>query len=129
MPLCPSLSLPPHPLTPPDEINKRTQEIHASPSEDSDAPTVYTDLITLASELPPHSPRFVLLSHPITLKSSGRETAPYVLLYYLPPTANSELRMLYAGARELMRTTAGVGKVLEVSDEEEVEGVKEVLEG
>ena len=37
--------------------------------------------------------------------------------------------MLYAGARELMRSTAGVGKVLEVSDEEEVEGVKEVLEG
>ena len=37
-------------------------------------------LSTLATELPPHSPRFVLLSHPITLKSSGRETAPYVLL-------------------------------------------------
>lgn len=109
------------------EINKQTQEIHASPS--TDAPRIYTDLSTLASELPPHSPRFVLLSHPITLKSSGRETAPYVLLYYMPPTANSELRVLYAGARELMKTTAGVGRVLEVSDEEEVEGVKEVLEG
>ena len=47
----------------------------------------------------------------------------------MPPTANNELRMLYAGARELMRTTAGVGRVLEVSDEEEVEGVKGVLEG
>ncbi|KAF8428763.1 hypothetical protein EV426DRAFT_585794 [Tirmania nivea] len=111
------------------EINKKTQEIHPSPSEGSDTPTIYTDLSTLASELPPHSPRFVLLSHPITLKSSGRETAPYVLLYYLPPTANNELRMLYAGAKELMRATAGVGKVLEVNDEEEVEGVKEVLEG
>lgn len=37
--------------------------------------------------------------------------------------------MLYAGARELMRTTAGVGRVLMVADEEEVEGVREVLEG
>jgi len=112
------------------EINKKTQEIHPTPASPKEpTPTVYSSLDTLADDLPPHSPRFILLSHPITLKASGRETAPYVLLYYLPPTANSELRMLYAGARELMRDTAGVAKVIEVADEEEVEGVKELLEG
>lgn len=113
-----------------DEIDRKTQEIHPTPTSATEpTPTIYTDLTTLAAELPPHSPRYILLSHPITLKSSGRETAPYVLLYYLPPTANSELRMLYAGARELMRSSAGVSKVIEVADDEEVENVKEVLEG
>ena len=113
-----------------DEIDKKTQDIHPTPTSATEpTPTVYTDLTTLASELPPHSPRYILLSHPITLKSSGRETTPYVLLYYLPPTANSELRMLYAGARELMRSSAGVSRVIQVTDEEEVECVKEVLEG
>ena len=28
------------------------------------------------------------------------------MLYYLPENANSNLRMLYAGAKELMRNTA-----------------------
>lgn len=37
--------------------------------------------------------------------------------------------MLYAGARELMRSSAGVSRVIQVTDEEEVECVKEVLEG
>lgn len=37
--------------------------------------------------------------------------------------------MLYAGAKELMRNTAEVGKVIEVGDEDEVLGVKEVLMG
>lgn len=37
--------------------------------------------------------------------------------------------MLYAGAKELMRNTAEVGKVIEVADEEEVLGVEEVLLG
>ena len=35
--------------------------------------------------------------------------------------------MLYAGAKELMRNTAEVGKVIEVSDEDEIMGVEEVL--
>lgn len=37
--------------------------------------------------------------------------------------------MLYAGAKELMRNTAEVGRVIEVADEEEVLGVQEELMG
>lgn len=70
----------------------------------------------------------MLLSYPLTLKS-GRQATPYVLLFYMPPTTNSELRMLYAGAKELMRNTAEVGKVIEVADEDEVLAVQEVLMG
>ncbi|KAH8154354.1 uncharacterized protein LAJ45_02122 [Morchella importuna] len=103
------------------KIDRKSLEILAD--DDSE---VYTSLETLAEELPANTPRFVLLSYPLDLKS-GRKAAPYVLLYYMPPTANSELRMLYAGAKELMRNTAEVGKVLEVAGEEDVIGVEEVL--
>ena len=34
------------------------------------------------------------------------------MVYYLPVTCNAELKMLYAGAKELMRNTAEVGKVI-----------------
>ena len=45
---------------------------------------------------------------------------PYVMLFYLPVTCNAELRMLYAGAKELMRNTAEVGKVLELDSAEDL---------
>lgn len=106
-----------------DLIDKKHLEI--KPHEDAE---VYTTLAALADELPEHAPRFVLLSYPLTL-STGRSAAPYVLLSYMPPTTNSELRMLYASAKELMRNTAEVGRVIEVANEEEVLGVEEVLRG
>ena len=37
--------------------------------------------------------------------------------------------MLYASAKELMRNTAEVGRVIEVSDPEELEKIKEMLGG
>ena len=52
---------------------------------------------------------------------SGRMSVPYVMLYYLPVTANAELRMLYAGAKELMRNTAEVGKVIEIDSVDDLE--------
>lgn len=58
----------------------------------------------------------------------GRLAVPYVLLAYMPSTCNSEQRMLYAGAREVMRTQAETSKVLEVTDAEEVEEVAKMLE-
>ncbi|KAH0615134.1 uncharacterized protein H6S33_000770 [Morchella sextelata] len=103
------------------KIDRKSLEI--LPDDDGE---IYTTLETLAEELPDNTPRFVLLSYPLDLKS-GRRAAPYVLLYYMPPTANNELRMLYAGAKELMRNTAEVGRVVEVAGEEDVVGVKEVL--
>lgn len=56
----------PHPIpadTPPkkDQIDKKTLEIEQA--DDS----VYRDMQSLAEELPDHSPRFVLLSYPLTL--------------------------------------------------------------
>lgn len=54
---------------------------------------------------------------------------PYVLLYYLPVTCNSESRMLYAGAKELMRNTAEVGRVVELSEPEDLESIEEKLGG
>jgi hypothetical protein len=87
---------------------------------------VYESLEDVAEELPEHAPRYVLLSYPVTLKD-GRMAAPYVMLNYMPVTVNAELRMLYAGAKELVRNTAEAGKIIEVSDEDDVVGVKEVL--
>ena len=62
-------------------------------------------------------------------KPSGRLSVPYVMIYYMPVTCNAELRMLYAGAKELMRSTSEAGKVIEVSDTEEFENIKELLGG
>lgn len=52
---------------------------------------------------------------------------PYVLLYYLPVTCNAELRMLYAGAKELMRNTAEVGKVIEIDSADDLEDLPQKL--
>ncbi|KAK6335420.1 hypothetical protein TWF696_002198 [Orbilia brochopaga] len=101
-------------------IDKKTLEIKWDDEE------TYTSLEDLAEALPENSPRFVLLSNPVTLKS-GRMATPYVLLYYMPENANGELRMVYAGAKELMRNTAEVGKVMDISDEEELLEVAEKL--
>jgi len=60
---------------------------------------------------------------------SGRVSVPYVMIYYLPVTCNAELRMLYAGAKELMRNTAEVGRVIEMADAEDLEGIEEKLGG
>lgn len=49
------------------------------------------------------------------------------MLYYLPVTCNAELRMLYAGAKELMRNTAEVGKVIEIDSADDLEDLPEKL--
>ena len=49
------------------------------------------------------------------------------MLAYLPPTTPSDLRMLYAGAKELMRRTAEVNRVLDVEDAEELPEIEERL--
>lgn len=48
---------------------------------------------------------------------------PYVLLYYLPITCNAASRMLYAGAKELMRNTSEVGRVIDVESVEDLEEI------
>jgi hypothetical protein len=112
--------LTPHPKE--DLINKSTLEI----SRTDDA--VYTDMRDLSDALPDNSPRFVLLSYPLTL-GSGRLSVPYVMLSYLPATCNQETRMLYAGAKELMRNQSEAGRIIEIEAAEEVETIEEVLQG
>lgn len=102
-------------------IDKTSLEILA----DSPAET-HTSLADLADSLPENTPRFALLSYPMTLPS-GRQSAPYVLVSYMPATSSSEQRMLYASAKELMRSESQAGKVLEVEDEDGVLGIGGVL--
>ncbi|MCJ1291206.1 hypothetical protein MMC34_002749 [Xylographa carneopallida] len=104
------------------QIDKHTLEIAQADN------VIYNDMQELADELPTHSPRYVLLSYPLTLPS-GRLSVPYVMIYYLPVTCNAELRMLYAGAKELMRNTAEVGRVIEMADAEDLEEIEEKLGG
>ncbi|KAK1998954.1 GMF family protein [Colletotrichum falcatum] len=102
-------------------IDKNTHEIR----QDDDK-IVYKSLEEISDDLPDHSPRFVLLSYPLTLPS-GRLSVPYVLIYYLPITCNNEIRMLYAGAKELMRNTSEVGRVIDIQEAEELEEIPQKL--
>ncbi|KAI4134982.1 MAG: hypothetical protein LQ347_001067 [Umbilicaria vellea] len=104
------------------QIDKHTLDIAQADNE------TYTAMQELADELPDHSPRYVLLSYPLTLPS-GRLSVPYVLIYHLPVTCNAELRMLYAGAKELMRNTAEVGRVIEIENAEDLEDIEVKLGG
>ncbi|KAE9979093.1 hypothetical protein EG327_007155 [Venturia inaequalis] len=105
-----------------DQIDKKTLEISQADDE------TYTKVQDIADELPEHAPRFVLLSYPLTL-ASGRLSVPYVMLYYLPVTTNAEMRMLYAGAKELMRNTAEVNKIIEITEAEDLDDIEEKLKG
>lgn len=63
------------------------------------------------------------------MQASGRLSVPYIMLYYLPVTTNAELRMLYAGAKELMRNTAEVNKIIEITEAEDLDDIEEKLKG
>ena len=52
-----------------DQIDKHTLEIAQVDDE------VYTNMQELADELPDHSPRYVLLSYPLTLVESAVSSA------------------------------------------------------
>lgn len=54
-------------------------------------------------------------------------SVPYVMLYYLPITCNSEVKMLYAGAKELMRNTAEVNKIIEIDSAEDLDDIEDKL--
>lgn len=64
-----------------------------------------------------------------SLQDSGRLSVPYVMLYYLPVTCNNEVKMLYAGAKELMRNTAEVGRIIEIDSPEDLEDIEAKLKG
>ncbi|CAI7574955.1 unnamed protein product [Penicillium viridicatum] len=103
-------------------IDAKSQEIR--PQDDK----VYSNMEDLADDLPESSPRFILLSHPMTTKD-GRPSVPYVLLYWLPENCNPMQRMSYANAVELMRTSAQVNRVIEVEADEDIVDIKSKLTG
>ena len=45
------------------------------------------------------------------------------MLYYMPTTCNAAMRMLYAGAKELMRNTSEVTKIIDIESAEELEEI------
>ena len=51
------------------------------------------------------------------------------MLNYLPATCSSEMRMLYAGAKELLRTESEVGRIIEIDSTDDLEGIEEKLKG
>lgn len=51
------------------------------------------------------------------------------MLYYLPVTCNNEVRMLYAGAKELMRNTAEVNRIIEIDSADDLEEIEKKLKG
>ncbi|KAF5599641.1 GMF family [Fusarium pseudoanthophilum] len=108
-------------VPPVDLIDKNTYEIR----QDEDK-TVYTSLEEIGDDLPDHAPRFILLSYPLTM-GDGRLSVPYVLIFYLPVTCNAEIRMLYAGAKELMRNTAEVGRIIDIESAEDLEEIPDKL--
>jgi hypothetical protein len=68
-----------------------------------------TDIQQLVEELPPTTPRFVLLTYPMETEDN-RKINPLVLIYYRPVNATQSNRMAYAGAIELVRNESGVSK-------------------
>ncbi|KAK5134103.1 hypothetical protein LTR08_006993 [Meristemomyces frigidus] len=104
------------------EIDKSSMDIKRADDE------VYTSIQELSDELPDNTPRFVLLSYPLTL-ASGRLSVPYVMINYLPPTCSSEMRMLYAGAKELMRNQSEVNRIIEIDSADDLEDIEEKLKG
>lgn len=63
------------------------------------------------------------------IQASGRLSVPYVMLNYLPPTCSNEMRMLYAGAKELLRNQAEVNRIIEIDSTEDLESIEEKLKG
>ena len=51
------------------------------------------------------------------------------MLNYFPPTSSQEMRMLYAGAKELLRNQAEVGKIIEIDSTEDLEEIEDKLKG
>lgn len=49
------------------------------------------------------------------------------MIYYLPVTANNEMKMMYAGAKELMRNTSEVGRVIDVDSIDDLEEIPDKL--
>ncbi|CDK29183.1 unnamed protein product [Kuraishia capsulata CBS 1993] len=84
------------------QIDKKTYEIKTDDE-------IITSLEELVEEIPDNTPRYIVLSYPIKTKD-GLTKSPLLLIYYRPQTSTQDMKMLYAGAVELIREKAGVSK-------------------
>jgi len=73
----------------------------------------------LQDELPDNAPRFVLLSYEL-VHSDGRKSNPLIMINYVPVTANTTFHTLYASAKVWFQEKADIGKVLDMTDLEEL---------
>ncbi|KAG0374989.1 MAG: glia maturation factor gamma [Linnemannia gamsii] len=83
--------------------------------EDQDEEDLSID--DLAELLPENTPRYVVLSFELK-HDDGRLSYPLVFLYYSPNGVKPELNMLYASAKTYFQNKAGLGKVFDVQDAE-----------
>ena len=51
------------------------------------------------------------------------------MINFLPATASNEMRMLYAGAKELLRNQAEVGRIIEIDNTDDLESIEDKLKG
>jgi len=51
------------------------------------------------------------------------------MLNYLPPTCSSEMRMLYASAKEFLRNESEVGRIIEIDSADDLESIEDKLKG
>lgn len=87
---------------------------------DTEVPEPLTHVNDLEELLPESTPRFILLSYPTTT-SDGRKTTPFVMIHHRPVNATQHNRMLYVGALDLVANEAGVRKVIDIEELDEVE--------
>jgi len=97
-------------------IDKNTHEV--VPSEEK-LTFESGSLHDLQDDLPDNAPRFVLLSYELHHKD-GRRSNPLIMINYVPVTANTTLHTLYASAKVWFQEKADIGKVLDMTDLEEL---------
>jgi len=82
----------------------------------------------LQDELPDHAPRFIMLSFELVHKDN-RKSNPLVMINYVPDTANTTLKTMYASAKVWFQEKTDIGRVLDLTKLEDLtdDFVKEQL--
>ncbi|GMM31667.1 Aim7 protein [Martiniozyma asiatica (nom. inval.)] len=110
--------------TTPAQIYKiENSEVLLDEEIDLDIDTPFDELF---DEIPDNSPRFILINY--GYKKDDRFVSPLVGIYWRPRTARGEVLMMYAGTVEKFKGEVGANIWLEISEEEEWEEVKELIE-
>ena len=82
----------------------------------------------IAEKLPTSEPRYLLISYVLT-HSDGRVSYPLCFVFYTPPAASSNLRMLYSASKTCVERKVNATKSFELRDSDEMddEWLKEEL--